>query len=135
MMRTVAYSGLSIAIAFFVMLAFEFANSYLFPFPEGLDRMNLEAVRAFAQTLPASAYILVLLGWFFGSCAAGWALSRYLPTATVLHVLVIGGFLTLNGVLNNLMLLHPWWVNLFGLPLFVIGSYAGYVAAKKYEQR
>ncbi len=135
MMRKVLFTILSIAIAFFVMLAFEFANSFFFPLPETLDRMNLDAVRAFAQTLPASAYILVLLGWFFGSCAAGWALSRYVPTATIVHVLLIGGLLTLNGVLNNLMLMHPLWVNLLGLPLFVIGTYAGYIAAQRYEHR
>ncbi len=132
MMRKVLFTILSLAIAFFVMFAFEFVNSFFFPLPEGLDTTNFEAVRAFAQTLPAAAYLLVLAGWFAGSIAAGWALTKYLDVVTSGHVLILGLLLTLCGLANNLLLSHPLWVNVLGLPLFIIGTYGGHWLTKKY---
>lgn len=49
-----------------VMMAFEYTNSLLFPFPNGFDTSNLEAVRVFAVNISLAIYICG--NWlFFGN--------------------------------------------------------------------
>src|SRR3990167_1516682 len=64
-------------LAFVVMTLLEYANSFIYPLPEGLDISDPQAVRVFTATLPWMAYILVLAGWILGALTAG-LLTTYL---------------------------------------------------------
>jgi hypothetical protein len=62
--------------AMMIVITFiELANAkFVFPPPAGMDWNNAAAVAAFAQTMPTSALVIVLLGWLLGAFAwqRGW---------------------------------------------------------------
>lgn len=117
---------LALAVAFSIMSIFEYANSLLFPFPEGMDLYNLEAVRAFAASLPVFSYVMILLGWGVSSFFAGYVATIFSEESKFRLSLFVGIILTVLGILNYLLWGHPWWVNLLGLPSFLIFSYLGH---------
>jgi MFS family permease len=111
---------------FAVMMVFEYINSFFYSLPEDLDWTNTEAVQAFTATLPATAYILVFLGWIVGSCIAGYVTSRLAQETTYRLAFGTGLVLVLIGLLNNLMLGHDILFNMVSLPLFMVGTYLGH---------
>jgi len=112
-----------------IMFLCEYINSLIFPFPANLDLNNIEAVRSFAQNLPWTAYLLVLFGWYDGSFFAGWISSKISKNNTKIIPILIGIFLTISGIMNFIMLQHPLWVVIIGLPAFIpltiLGSQMG----------
>jgi hypothetical protein len=111
---------------FVVMMVFEYVNSFFYSLPQDLDWTNAEAVHAFTATLPATAYMLVFLGWIVGSCIAGYVTTRVSRVATYRLSFITGFVLALIGLLNNLMLGHGVFFNMLSLPLFVAGTYFGH---------
>lgn len=109
-----------------IMMAFEYANSFVFPLPEGLDITDPEQVRAFTASLPWTAYVLVLLGWIAGSFAAGSVTTYLSGERTYRLSLVVGILLTIAGVANNIMIGHDLFFNIVGLPMFILFSYIGH---------
>lgn len=109
--------------AFVVMMVFEFVNSFFFPLPEG---MALTDVKSFTETLPWTAYILVLGGWIVGSFLAGYITTRLSRGRSYHLVLSVGIVLTLLGVINNMMIGHDMVFNVLGLPMFIIFTHLGY---------
>jgi len=71
MMRNVLAVVAGVVAAVAVMMACEFANSQLYPFPEGMDVYDIEKVRSFAATMPLSALMLVAAGWTVGRSPVG----------------------------------------------------------------
>jgi hypothetical protein len=122
----------SIVTAFIVMLAFEFTNAMMYPFPAELDVNNIEQVKEFASTLPFFAFLMVLLGWMCGSFAAGVIVT--LLTKHNLHhgrrlTILVGIVLTLLGLFNNFVFLpgvQPIWLVTIGTVTFMIFSYLGH---------
>lgn len=112
--------------AFVIMSAFEFANSLLYPLPQGLDIYDTVAVRAFTAALPWTAYILVFLGWVAGAFAAGLVATRLSRERAYRLSLVVGILLTIAGVANNIMIGHDTFFTVVGLPMFIICTYLGH---------
>lgn len=112
--------------AFIIMMVFEFANSYIYPLPNGMDVVDVAAVQAFTATLPWTAYILVLLGWIVGSFKAGCVTTYIAKERRYKLSLLVGIVLTLLGVVNNAMLGHNMFFNIVGLPMFIVFTYLGH---------
>jgi hypothetical protein len=136
-MKSTVTIFIGLLVSFFVMTFFEFINSLFFPFPSGMNTMNLEEVRRFTRSLPPAAFIMVLLGWAFGALAAGYittkrALRKHLNVRVVVSILAT--IMTVFAVLNNFIFLpgvQPLWFNVVGLPLFFVFTYIGYRLADK----
>jgi hypothetical protein len=129
--RTVWPVFAGLLVAFIIMMLFEFTNSYFYPLPEGLDIYDSNAVKAFTATLPWTAYILVIIGWILGSFKAGCVTTYLAKETTYRLTAVVGGLLTLMGVLNNVMLGHSLLFNIVTIPLFFVGTYYGHVSMRR----
>lgn len=130
MMRNILSVVAGVAVAFAVMMGFEFANSRLYPFPPGMDVFDAAQVRAFAASMPLSALVLVALGWTIGSFAGGYLTTRIAGAATARLALITGAVLTVGGMLNAWMIQNPWWFHFGGLPVFLIFAYLGFRVAR-----
>jgi hypothetical protein len=76
-----------------VMMVFEYTNHLMYPFPEGFDTTNLQAIQEFGKTMPIFAFVMILLGWFFGTILGVWILNKYLVVKNeATKVNVIYGF-------------------------------------------
>ena len=113
-------------LAFVVMTLLEYANSFIYPLPEGLDISDPQAVRVFTATLPWTAYVLVLAGWILGAFIAG-LLTTYLSGEQKYRLsFLVGIILTLLGIINNVLIGHSMFFNMVGLPMFIIFTYLGH---------
>ena len=111
-----------------VMLVVESINGHVL-YPE-LGQMakgmtDREAIRALLASAPVGALLVVLLGWALGSLLGGFVAAWIGRNAPVAHALVLGGFLTLAGIANNVMIPPPGWFWIPTLAVFLLGAYAG----------
>ncbi len=114
-----------------VMMAFEFTNSFLFPFPEGFDTQSIVAVQAFAAEKSPQIFYLVLLGWTAGALVGGYVTAWLSHEARFRQGAVLAVFLVLAGVLNHLLINHPLWFNLVAFPALSGGTYFGHLLYRK----
>jgi hypothetical protein len=117
--------------AFVIMMLFEYANSFLFPLPEGLDMKDTETLHVFTASLPWTAYILVLLGWIFGSFKAGCVTTYLAQEHTYKLSFIVGIILTVLGLINNLAIGSSMLFNVIALPVFIIFTYLGHTYLRK----
>ncbi len=90
----------------------------LFPMPEGMDMMDPDQMQAYMATLPAAAYILVLVAHVGQAGLGGWIAARLGGRGPyVLAGLV--GLLTFAGALHNLVVLGGPAFMWLDLPLIV----------------
>ena len=113
-------------IAGYILITiFEIVGTMVYPLPPGVDPMNMEALRAIVDQIPAGAFVFVIAGWgvgtFSGSCLAGRMATRNKSA----HGLVVTVMLTLGGLFTLLAIPHPVWVWVVGLAALVGGGYAG----------
>lgn len=81
-----------------------------FPFPEGLDKTDMEAMTAYIATLPTAAFVHVVVGWWCGA-AAGMAVTFFAQRPrTPMRSIVPGIVIFLASVANSVMLPGPSWM-------------------------
>jgi hypothetical protein len=112
------------------MMAVEAANGRLL-YPELGKRAegvtDLQEIKASMASAPVGALVVVLVGWVLGSVAGGFLATLISRKPGSGHALVLGAFLTLAGVANNLMLPPPAW---FWIATFAVILPATYVGAR-----
>jgi len=91
-----------------------------------------EAIRALLANAPVGAFLMVLLGWMLGSLLGGLVAAWIGWNAPVAHALVLGGLLTVAGVVNNLMIPPPAW---FWIPSLLVSLPAAYAGARLAPRR
>ena len=112
-----------------VMMACEYTNYLIYPFPADMDTNDVEQVRAFAATLPLQALVLVAVGWIVGSFAAGFVATKAATASSPVPALIAGLLLTAAAGMNAWMIQNPLWFHIGGLPLFILFTMVGeYVA-------
>lgn len=122
-------AGLVVSSA--VMMTFEYVNSKIFEFPEGMDTENLEQVRAFAETLPWQAYILVFTGWMIGAFIGAWVTEKLSKEKKYVLSLALAIILSFAAILNYIMLKDAILFYFATIPLFFVTTYLGFKAANK----
>jgi hypothetical protein len=109
-----------------VIFAMEKLSHGMYPIPEGLDPMNMQDIKKIMATMPTGAHLMVLLSGFLGALAGGIVCALMARENTLRNVLVVGAILTALGLLNGLMLGHPWWFNALCFVIYFAGAYLGY---------
>ncbi len=120
--------------AFAVISIVQILNSLVVPPPDA-DVMNDPArLREFMATLPMTAYVVVLVGYFLGSFTGGYIvtkMSRRESSGSSLALLV-GAILMMAGILNFFVLLpgQPIWFVLLSLLIYIPITLLGHKLAK-----
>ena len=95
----------------------------VYPFPEGVDPNNFEAIKAHvvANGLPTGALMIVLMAHAGGSFVSGLVAMRswYLAAA------ILGAFWTCGGIAMLMMLPSPTWFAVADILLYVPGALLG----------
>ncbi|MFM2414777.1 MAG: hypothetical protein RI911_470 [Candidatus Parcubacteria bacterium] len=109
-----------------VMMLFEYINSFLFPFPQGFDMYNHEAVQAFAALHSPHIFILVFIGWCVGALVAGYVATHLSGEQQFRASAGVGALLVLAGIANHMLVGHPLWFNIIALPMLLLGTFLGH---------
>ena len=109
--------------------------SVLFPMPAGQDMNDPEQFNAFISTLPASAFILVLLAHIGQSFVGGWIAARLGASRPMLLAMIVGVLSLAGGIMAMMMFQGPDWM-VVELPLYLVVAWlAGRIEQKRRTSR
>ena len=123
-LRTILALVAGAVVAAFVIACLESLGSLLNPPPPGLDMHDAAAMRAFIDTLPWTAFFVVLAAWGLGVLSGGWVAGRLAPRAPALHALGITILVAAGAVANMLMIPHPAWFWVIALLVIAAAGHA-----------
>ncbi|MFZ1700265.1 MAG: hypothetical protein WBO10_07980 [Pyrinomonadaceae bacterium] len=135
MRRKILAVVVALITAFAVMMIVEMMNSFIVPMPGKEITDDPARLREFMATLPTTAYVVVLIGYFLASFTGGFIvknMSRRESPGMSLPIL-IGAILTIGAVLNMFVLLpgQPVWFAILALLTFIPVSLLGAKLAGK----
>ncbi|OGT48397.1 MAG: hypothetical protein A3F17_04810 [Gammaproteobacteria bacterium RIFCSPHIGHO2_12_FULL_41_15] len=104
--------------AFVVISLIEMINHILYPMPANLNPNEMQAIQEWIKTLPALAYLIVLLAYFMGSVVGG-AIARLIHRNSMATAITVGCVMFLAGVANFLMIRAPVWFAVICLLTYV----------------
>ena len=116
-------AGCSAGIA--VIFLIESLGHILYPMPEGIDPNNVEEIKKLMANVPAGALIIVLCAAFLGGLAGGFVAGKFDAENSKKHALIVGGILTLLGILNLIVIPHPIWFIIIDIVIYCVGAYIG----------
>ncbi len=110
MVRSILAVVAGFVVASVLMMVVETINGrFLYPqlgkLAEGAT--DKEALRSIFAGAPVGALLVVIFGWVLGSHVGGYVAAWIGRRAPIGHALVLGGFLTLAGIANNLTFPPP----------------------------
>ena len=132
MLRNVGAVVAGLIVGMIVNMAFVMLNGYvLFPMPEGMDMNDSVAMNAYIATLPAHAFILVLVAHFGQAFVGGWVAARLAGSRPMVLALIVGGLSLLGGIMNAMQLDLPTWMYV-EFPLYLVcGWFAGRIEVRR----
>jgi hypothetical protein len=111
---------------FVIIAGCVYANSRLFPLPQGIDGEDSAAVNAAMGAMPAKAMILILVGWAIGTIGASFMAARFAGELKSLHGLLMGLIFLAGGIVTMRQIHRPLWFWIVGIAIFfpaaIIGS-------------
>ena len=115
-----------LVVAWMSIALCEFASVLLHRPPPGVDLRDPQALAAHIEAAPLPAMLVVVIGWSLAAFFGGWVAARIARQRRA-AALVVGSFVVLGVIANNLMIPHPLWMTIAGvlLPLPVAWLAAG----------
>jgi len=131
MLRNIAGAIIGIAVAVLTVMFVEWISHSLFPFPDGLEITDTEALNAHLGSLPLTAFLLVLAGNLiatFDGVLAACLIGRVKP---FFYALLIGMLMIAATASNLLMFRHPDWYSAAVLIGIVVSAWLAMIFAGK----
>lgn len=99
----------------------------LYPPPEGMTPSDFEAFKAYVQSLPPAAFLLVLLAHAGGAMVGGFVAGGIAMNRHLLLGALVGAFFLAGGLFYVMQIPSPVWFaiadTLLYLPCGVLGAY------------
>ena len=112
----------ALMVALAIMMLIEMGNSMVI-MPPSKEVMNDPAALCdYMRNGPAKAYIIVLIGYFLASFAAGFIVTKMSRRESpgLMLPIIVGAVLTLSGIANMVMLpCQPVWFEVIALVIFL----------------
>lgn len=136
-LRTIAAIILGVGLAVVVINAAETINGMVYQPDDGRTFMEFvydlqkdeKAMKAWIETIPQSAMVMVLLGWEVGAFLGGALAALVAGYARRIHAGIVGAFVlaatALNFQMTKNMITHPDYMILLGLLLPIPASLVG----------
>ena len=91
----------------------------LFPMPPGTDMNDMDQFNAFVATLPAPAFLVVMLAHLGQSFVGGWVAARLGASQPRLLAMIVGVLSLAGGIMAMMMIKGPAWM-VVELPLYLV---------------
>ncbi|MEE2888020.1 MAG: hypothetical protein VX951_11385 [Planctomycetota bacterium] len=101
------------------------------PMPAGMDMNDSEQFNAYLATLPASAYVMIILAHLGQAFVGGWVAARLGESRPMLLAMIIGVLSLAGGIAAMTMFKGPDWM-VVELPLYLVVAWlAGRIEQKR----
>jgi len=117
-----------IIVAFVCVQGAEMITHHYYPFPPGADMKDIATIKRFVATLPSTAFVLVLAGWFVGTLLGTYLAAKIGRSRVPAYV--VGALLLCGGIFNTIMIPQPVWFSAIGFVIFIVVPFAGIALAK-----
>lgn len=121
MIRNPAAAVAGLFVAFVSIYLIDKLGHSIYPPPADLDFSDPDAIRPYIATLPITALLFPMFGWFTGTflgsviaCLIGTAKAWVFPT-------MVGGLIFAATIANLIVIPHPLWFSIISL-LGIIAS-------------
>lgn len=108
-----------------VIMLVQSINAKLYPPPPGLDYRNAEQMKAYAATLPAGAFAVVLLSYLLGISAAVFLATRLSGNAHRRQGIIVALFFAAASIINLVSLPHPTWFWVGNVIVLLLAAWIG----------
>lgn len=122
------FAGLLVSVM--LVMAVEYGNSLLFPFPPGFDMHDPAAIAAFIKTMPPVAYVIVWVGWAIGAFVGTLTAKKLTPGASDRPAIAVAVIFLAFCLANMAMLPHPLAFVVASVITTPLASYAAIKLAK-----
>ncbi len=129
MLRIIIGIVVGLLVGGLVIAGFEFVNTRIFPFPEGLDFSDKDGLKKFVDSLPIAAFLILLLGHAVGSLVSGFVARKISRHASIVAPLVMGLLFTAAYVGNLISIPHPVWYAIVGFIMYLPFTFLGHKLA------
>ncbi len=110
--------GLAVGMAI-NMAIIKINSSVLFPAPPGADLSDTTQLKAYVATLPASAFLVVMLAHLGQSFVGGWIAARAGASRPMLLAMIVGAVSLYGGLMMMMEIRGPTWFAV-ELPLYLV---------------
>lgn len=115
----------------FNMAIIQINTLFLFAAPEGMDVNDSAQFNRYLATLPALAFVVVILAHLMQSFVGGWVAARFGQSRPMLLALIVGALSLAGGIMAMMMFKGPSWM-IIELPLYlVVAAFAGSIEKKR----
>lgn len=99
-----------VVIAAVTVILMDTVVGSLYPLPPGTDLNDQHTMRSALAAMPATAFMLLLIGWVLAAGAGAYLAARLATRSTALHGFIVAGFVLLATVGNLAAIPHPVWL-------------------------
>lgn len=97
----------------------------MYPPPDGANLSDPETMKAYIQSLPAQAFLVVLAAHAGGALVGGLIAALIARKSHLVLGAIVGGFFLIGGIMNVLSLPCPSWFAVTDLVLYVPSGILG----------
>lgn len=99
--------------------------------PQGADLSDPETLKAYVQSLPQSAFLVVLVAHAGGALVGGFVATLIARRFPLVLGAIVGGFFLLGGIMNVMSIPRPLWFAIIDLVLYVPSGMVGAMLAPR----
>lgn len=82
----------------------------MYPLAAGTDPSNPESLRQAIAGLPASAFLILVVGWALAAAVGSWLAARLATHDRAIHGMIVALFVLVATVANLARIPHPAWM-------------------------
>jgi len=123
MLRGIGGVIAGLVAAWLPIVLVESVAHHLYPPPVALNMYARTDMFRYVQTLPATAFVLVLAGWLAGTVLGTWLAARIGRSAVPAYIL--GAILFVAGIVNSIVIPQPLWFSIASFVIYIGGTAAG----------
>jgi hypothetical protein len=99
-----------VVAAVVVVVLMDSVVTSIYPLPAGTDPNNPESLRQALAGLPASAFLLLVVGWALAAAVGSYLAARLATHHRAIHGVIVALFVLVATVANLAKIPHPAWM-------------------------
>jgi hypothetical protein len=119
MIRKIAAIVIGAFVAIALIAAVQYLGHQAYPPPTGIDINDMEAMEAYAATVPAGALLFVGFAWMIGAFGGGMLATFIAREAATTNCWAVGGLVLVGTVMTLMSIPHPLWFSIVSVVALV----------------
>jgi putative membrane protein (TIGR04086 family) len=125
MLRRVVAILAGLVVGFLVVALLSMVSGMMYPPPPDLNINDTEGLMAHMQSLPPSAFMMIIFAHSLGTFTGAFLASKLARANKFYYGLFVGALFVVASISNDMMLPHPNWMIVSDIICVAIAAYLG----------